>query len=177
MTFETFDQHLQLQYWKLRTWINDNLCYLTINCDTGQHSQFLRCLKVLSHYEGLRRIPWEQEINCKDAKKWFYWRNQGFGAEEKLIGWVSCSASTVAVRSDPCISIRYRLVVDAVRGSCKRVGDAFRSEIGSRPQEVHRARVRMQKAEPPATCSMPKTSQVKTRHRPILKMRLCHHWP
>ena len=21
-----------------------NLCYLTINCDTGQHSQFLRCL-------------------------------------------------------------------------------------------------------------------------------------
>ena len=27
----------------LRTWINDNLCYLTINCDTGQHSQFLRC--------------------------------------------------------------------------------------------------------------------------------------
>ena len=32
-----------LQYWQLRTWINDNLCYLTINCDTGQHSQFLRC--------------------------------------------------------------------------------------------------------------------------------------
>ena len=34
-----------LQYRQLRTWINDNLCYLTINCDTGQHSQFLRCLK------------------------------------------------------------------------------------------------------------------------------------
>ena len=32
-----------LKYWQLRTWINDNLCYLTINCDTGQHSQFLRC--------------------------------------------------------------------------------------------------------------------------------------
>ena len=32
-----------LQYRQLRTWINDNLCYLTINCDTGQHSQFLRC--------------------------------------------------------------------------------------------------------------------------------------
>ena len=30
-------------YWQLRTWINDNLCYLIINCDTGQHSQFLRC--------------------------------------------------------------------------------------------------------------------------------------
>ena len=24
--------------------VHDNLCYLTINCDTGQHSQFLRCL-------------------------------------------------------------------------------------------------------------------------------------
>ena len=24
-------------------WDTDNLCYLTINCDTGQHSQFLRC--------------------------------------------------------------------------------------------------------------------------------------
>ena len=34
----------QLQYWQLRTWNHDNLCSLTINCDTGQHSQFLRCL-------------------------------------------------------------------------------------------------------------------------------------
>ena len=51
MTFETFDQHLRhwLQYWQLRTWINDNLCYLTINCDTGQHSQFLRCLSKNSN--------------------------------------------------------------------------------------------------------------------------------
>ena len=32
-----------LQYWQLRTWFHDNLCYLTINCDIGQHSQFLRC--------------------------------------------------------------------------------------------------------------------------------------
>ena len=29
--------------WQLRTWIHDNLCYLTSNCDTGQHSRFLRC--------------------------------------------------------------------------------------------------------------------------------------
>ena len=35
-----------LQYWKLRTWFHDNLCYLTINCDTGQHSQFLLCLRT-----------------------------------------------------------------------------------------------------------------------------------
>ena len=33
-----------LQFWQLRTWIHDNLCDLTINCDTGQHSQFLQCL-------------------------------------------------------------------------------------------------------------------------------------
>ena len=32
-----------LQFWQLRTWIHDNLCDLTINCHTGQHSQFLRC--------------------------------------------------------------------------------------------------------------------------------------
>ena len=72
MTFETFDQSDEetwpdqkkdkdkdkekrtmidlwhLRHWlhlrQLRTWIHDNLCYLTINCDTGQHSQFLRCL-------------------------------------------------------------------------------------------------------------------------------------
>ena len=33
-----------LQFWQLRTWIHDNLCYLTIKSDIGQHSQFLRCL-------------------------------------------------------------------------------------------------------------------------------------
>ena len=32
-----------LQFWQLRTWMHDNLWYLTINCDTGQHLQSLRC--------------------------------------------------------------------------------------------------------------------------------------
>ena len=36
-------RHIWVQFWQLRTWICDNLCFLTINCDTGQHSQFLRC--------------------------------------------------------------------------------------------------------------------------------------
>ena len=38
------DSHLVhwLHYWHLRTWIHDNLCYLTIKSDSGQHSQFLR---------------------------------------------------------------------------------------------------------------------------------------
>ena len=40
-----------LQYWQLRTWIHDNLCCLTINCDTGQHSQFLRCFFNPSLFE------------------------------------------------------------------------------------------------------------------------------
>ena len=30
------------------TWINDNLCYLAINCDTGQNSQFLQCFVLFS---------------------------------------------------------------------------------------------------------------------------------
>ena len=35
-----------LQFWQLRTWIHDNHCYLTINCDTGfnQNSE-RRCPK------------------------------------------------------------------------------------------------------------------------------------
>ena len=38
------DRHW-LHFWQLRTWIHDNLCYLTIKSNTGQlHSQFLRCL-------------------------------------------------------------------------------------------------------------------------------------
>ena len=35
-----------LQFWQLRIWIHDNLCYLTINCDTGQHLQFLWCFPL-----------------------------------------------------------------------------------------------------------------------------------
>ena len=36
-----------LHFWQLRTWFLDNLCYLTIRSDTGQHLQFLRCLILL----------------------------------------------------------------------------------------------------------------------------------
>ena len=41
MAFETLHW---LQFWQLRTWIHDNLWDLTFKSDTGQHSQFLRCL-------------------------------------------------------------------------------------------------------------------------------------
>ena len=46
MTFETFVQRHWLQFWQLRTLIHDNPCDLTINCDTGEHSQFLRCFSL-----------------------------------------------------------------------------------------------------------------------------------
>ena len=36
-----------LQFWQLSTWIHDNLCYLTIKSETGQHSQFLRCFNAI----------------------------------------------------------------------------------------------------------------------------------
>ena len=39
-----------LQFLQLRTWIHDNLCYLTIKSDTGQHSQFLRCFFIYQVY-------------------------------------------------------------------------------------------------------------------------------
>ena len=32
-----------LQFWQVKIWIHDNLCYLTIKSDNGQHSQFLQC--------------------------------------------------------------------------------------------------------------------------------------
>ena len=34
-----------LQFWQLRPWIYDNNCFLTVNCDTGQHLQFLWCFQ------------------------------------------------------------------------------------------------------------------------------------
>ena len=37
------DGELAWNCWQLRTWIHDNHCYLSIICDTGQHSQSLRC--------------------------------------------------------------------------------------------------------------------------------------
>ena len=40
---ELWDLRHWLQFWQLRTWIHDNLCYLRIKSDTGQHSKFLRC--------------------------------------------------------------------------------------------------------------------------------------
>ena len=42
-----------LHFWQLRTWILDNLCYLTIKSDTGQHSQFLRCFSTAQKTDDL----------------------------------------------------------------------------------------------------------------------------
>ena len=40
----------------MRTWIHDNFCCLTIKSDTGQHSQFLRCLFWALLESGLRFV-------------------------------------------------------------------------------------------------------------------------
>ena len=42
-----------LQFLQLRIWIHDNICYLTIKSDTGQHLQFLQCLFYLYQFEGI----------------------------------------------------------------------------------------------------------------------------
>ena len=44
-----------LQFLQLRTWIHDNLCYLTIKSDSGQHSQFLRCFRMF--------VAWVSQIS------------------------------------------------------------------------------------------------------------------
>ena len=42
-----------VQFWQLRTWIHDSLCYLTIKSTTGQHWQFLRCfIHVMSSHHS-----------------------------------------------------------------------------------------------------------------------------
>ena len=53
-----------IQFWQLRTWIHDNICYLTINCDTGQHSQFLRCFYI---FIGMILAPREKSSPSWDV--------------------------------------------------------------------------------------------------------------
>ena len=67
-----------LQFWQVKIWIHDNLYYLTIKSDPGQHSQFLRCLVFLlwnkssSFFIGL-------ETNLKVAwfvRPWLIWKSK-----------------------------------------------------------------------------------------------------
>ena len=57
-----------LQFWQLRTWIYDNLCYLTINCDTGQHSQFLLCFNTRLKFLTLALQIWPENISTNNAQ-------------------------------------------------------------------------------------------------------------
>ena len=52
-----------LQYWQLRTWFQDNLCYLTINCDPWQHSQFLQCF-VCHPFSNVRGMGFQDGCRC-----------------------------------------------------------------------------------------------------------------
>ena len=64
-----------LQFLQLRTWIHDNLCYLTIKSDTGQHSQFLRCF-ILQDQKNIlvatnpRISHFRQKFNIYLASDW-----------------------------------------------------------------------------------------------------------
>ena len=49
-----------LQFWQLRTWIHDNLCYLTIKSDTGHYSQYLRCLWCTFDLRLSLHITWNK---------------------------------------------------------------------------------------------------------------------
>ena len=59
-----------LQFWQLRTRIHDNLCYPTINCGTGQHSQFLRwfCQNWRFQMSGIYTFWWS--TGCIEAGLW-----------------------------------------------------------------------------------------------------------
>ena len=81
LTKKTFAMlwHLRhwLQYRQLRTWIHDNLCYQTINCDTGQHSQFLRCflLYIPQIWEKAPIFPFlrtsvKRRVKMKKFRSW-----------------------------------------------------------------------------------------------------------
>ena len=57
-----------IQFWQLGTWFHDNLCYLTIKSDTGQHSQFLRWFySLIDMDDGYRRTMFfiSKMRNCR----------------------------------------------------------------------------------------------------------------
>ena len=93
LTKKTFAMlwHLRhwLQYRQLRTWILDNLCYLTINCDTGQHSQFLRCFIQLTLCAGSTLYSLEY------VNTWL--RSRPGPHSETLHCQVHCSAHYIAI--------------------------------------------------------------------------------
>ena len=58
-------KHLRhwLQFWQLKTWIHDNIIDLTIKCNTGQHSKFLRrfskvCFEILFQASIFPPLRW-----------------------------------------------------------------------------------------------------------------------
>ena len=74
-----------LQFWQLRSWIHDNLCYLTIKSDTGRHRQFLRCFFIMQVIfkteESSETLP--LNINWMELvypKHWILW----FGREKSM---------------------------------------------------------------------------------------------
>ena len=96
-----------LQFWQLRTWIHDNLCYLTFNCDKGQHSQFLWCFIYLCP-PSPTCVYHQRGCSQKTGSKFVY----DFGAKssinnyeslwkEGVLSWNQHQICTFALTRDP----------------------------------------------------------------------------
>ena len=75
-----------LQFWQLKTWIHDNLCYLPIKSDTWQNSQFLWCFNVITttlwiSFERVAVIEMIKIFNPTNGKsKCFEFHLKGWGS-------------------------------------------------------------------------------------------------
>ena len=75
---ETWHLRHWLQLWQLWTCIHDNLCYLTIKSDTGQHSQFLRCFTRDALMARFSNVVWNGSTTQWDTKYFFKGKLKNF---------------------------------------------------------------------------------------------------
>ena len=102
-----------LQFWQVRTRIHDNLCYQTINCDTGQHSQFFYIFQLCQSFASFGvRVRWDfagieaaeptgPDTTCSRKqhhnRSWLNLCHQFY----------FCSATHICVRNNTCILANY----------------------------------------------------------------------
>ena len=110
-----------LQFRQLRTWIHDNLCYLTIKSDTGQSPQFLRCFCQYLPARIAKKVKvWKRVVNFElqpAAANWMLtekaegqlmWRENkrcGTVGERNKTAQVQC---TVHTHTNTCIQVYWQ---------------------------------------------------------------------
>ena len=83
------------QFSQLRTWIHNNLCYLTINCDTGQHSQWKKCEDeariwcwnqwlIIHCTVGSEPLNQRAKSVLKNGKSWHHFNSNNWSHKYKL---------------------------------------------------------------------------------------------